>query len=567
MSDRGRVSEALVDLTSRRVVRIVPRAGVQTAITGEEWNRATNLVKADPRWQAAMAARGIADVKPIFCDALSVGSRGPGEQRRLLYVPCYDARGTRNVYGRPIEGLMALVDVGANAIIEVADSGPVPISKADPSLEQERHETLRPALKPVISSSPSGHNFSIEGAQVRWAAWSFHLSFDQRVGQIVSTLRYRDGKRDRPVLYQGHVSEMFVPYMDPDPNWSFRSYMDVGEYGFGTLASKLVVGADCPRDAVMLSPTLPSASGEPYRASNVMCAFERNSTVPLWRRSELVTASHEARQDVEFVIRSIPAVGNYDYIYDWVFTLKGDVRIEVGATGIAAAKGVVARQAQQVSSGTGALVAKHLVAPYHDHFLSFRLDLDVDGVKNRFVRDRLQLRVLAPKANRRSVWEKSSQVSPIEFGLSKLHEPELWRIESAGARTSLGHAPSFELSGGHDATSLLTPDDPPQSRAAFSSRPLWVTAYSPLEIYAAGDYPNQSDGGEGLPRFINAETISNRDLVVWYTMGFHHVTRPEDWPVLPTVRHSVTLRPHGFFDRNPAMDARREFEPPATPQP
>jgi primary-amine oxidase len=50
-------------------------------------------------------------------------------------------------------------------------------------------------------------------------------------------------------------------------------------------------------------------------------------------------------------------------------------------------------------------------------------------------------------------------------------------------------------------------------------------------------------------------------------MGFHHVTRPEDWPVLPTVRHGVALRPHGFFDRNPAMDVRREFEPTVTPRP
>jgi primary-amine oxidase len=567
MSDRGEVSEALVDLTAKRLVRLEPKAAVQTAITGEEWNRATKLVKADRRWQAAMAARGITDVRPIFCDALSIGSRGAGEKRRLLYVPCYDARGTRNVYGRPIEGLMALVDVGAGSVIQVTDSRPVPISKADPSLEQERQETLRPALKPVISSSPGGRNFSIDGAQVRWAAWSFHLSFDQRVGQIISTLRYRDGERHRPVLYQGHVSEMFVPYMDPDPNWSFRSYMDVGEYGFGTLASKLVAGADCPADAVLLSPTLPNVSGEPYRASNVMCAFERNSTVPLWRRSELVTGSHEVRQDLEFVIRSIPAVGNYDYVYDWVFTLKGEVRIEVGATGIAAAKGVAAVQAQDVGGRAGALVAPNLVAPYHDHFLSFRLDLDVDGPKNRFMRDRLQSRVLSPGADRRSVWEKNSQVSSSEIGLAPSHQPELWRVESAGARTSLGHAPSFEVSGGHNAASLLTADDPPQSRAAFSSRPLWVTAYKPSEIYAAGDYPNQGNGGEGLPRFVDGETISNEDLVVWYTMGFHHVTRPEDWPVLPTVRHGVALRPHGFFDRNPAMDVRREFEPTVTPRP
>jgi primary-amine oxidase len=108
----------------------------------------------------------------------------------------------------------------------------------------------------------------------------------------------------------------------------------------------------------------------------------------------------------------------------------------------------------------------------------------------------------------------------------------------------------------------LESGDPVQARATFSAHPLWVTAYQPAELYAAGAYPNQSPGGEGLPKYVNGERIIGRDLVVWYTMGFHHITRPEDWPVLPTVQHKVTLRPHGFFVRNPGMDVPGEGHPP-----
>jgi len=43
---------------------------------------------------------------------------------------------------------------------------------------------------------------------------------------------------------------------------------------------------------------------------------------------------------------------------------------------------------------------------------------------------------------------------------------------------------------------------------------------------------------------------------VWVNLGMHHLTRAEDLPVMPTVWHSFRLRPHNFFNRNPAIDLR-----------
>jgi primary-amine oxidase len=46
----------------------------------------------------------------------------------------------------------------------------------------------------------------------------------------------------------------------------------------------------------------------------------------------------------------------------------------------------------------------------------------------------------------------------------------------------------------------------------------------------------------------------NTDIVAWYTVGFHHVPRVEDWPQMPTMWHTFSLRPFGFLNKNPTMD-------------
>jgi primary-amine oxidase len=75
------------------------------------------------------------------------------------------------------------------------------------------------------------------------------------------------------------------------------------------------------------------------------------------------------------------------------------------------------------------------------------------------------------------------------------------------------------------------------------------------ERYAAGEYPYQSKGGDGLPKWTSANRpLDGRDVVLWYTMGITHNPRPEDWPVMPVHEAGFKLVPWGFFARNPEMD-------------
>ncbi|MGZ6999875.1 MAG: copper amine oxidase, partial [Acidimicrobiia bacterium] len=84
---------------------------------------------------------------------------------------------------------------------------------------------------------------------------------------------------------------------------------------------------------------------------------------------------------------------------------------------------------------------------------------------------------------------------------------------------------------------------------------LWVTPYRPDERRAAGDYPNQHAGGDGLPSWTAQDrSLVDTDVVVWYSFGVTHFVRPEDWPVMPVEYTGFLLSPFGFFDRNPALD-------------
>ena len=397
---------------------------------------------------------------------------------------------------------------------------------------------------------------------VRWQGWEFHVRVDPRLGLVLSTVRYDDAGTLRSVLYEASLAELFVPYMDPSVGWFFRTYLDAGEYGVGRLAVELQPGLDCPEHAVFRDAVFVDDYGEPYRSARAACLFERDAGDIAWRHTEAVTGQSEVRRSTELVVRLVSAIGNYDYVFDWVFRQDGAIRVVVGASGVEQVKAVQSRtrgEAEQSGdTAYGRLVAERTVAINHDHFFSFRLDFDVDGRRNNFVVDRLQTQRLGDAEPRRSIWTVSSNTVTREHEARlriDIEQPALWRVANPEMLGALGYPTSYELRPRGNAVSLLSPDDFPQRRAGFTDFHVWVTPYDQNERYAAGVFPNQSRGGDGLPSWTRDDRpIENTDVVLWYTMGFHHVVRAEDWPVLPMTRHEFELRPFDFFERNPALD-------------
>ncbi len=566
---RGRRTfEAVIDVSRGRMASWSEVKDVQPGILlTEEWTAAQEIVRAHPGWQEAIRKRGIDDPEAVVPVPLTVGYFGSAEERtdRLVKVVSFDARGTENFWGRPIEGLIAVVSLHQRQVIELIDTGVVPIPRGAVDLDKSSVDKLRAPPHPISVSQPQGPSYEIDGHLIQWQKWSFHWRIDPRLGLVVSMVRYTANGQSRSILYQGSLSELFVPYTDPDVGWYFRAYMDAGEYGVGKLSSPLEPGLDCPSYATFFHQLFVDEWGNPYVQGRAACLFERYAGDVAWRHYEAVTGRSEARRRTELVLRHVPAIGNYDYVFDWVFGQDGSIKISVGATGVPQVKAVASRTLSDEKSSQdaayGHMVAEHTVAINHDHFFCFRLDLDVDGRSNSFLVERLRSQRLSDDSPRKSTWVVEARTAPTEQKAKlriDLDQPALWRVINPGVRGPLGYPVSYQLATKGNAVSLFATDDFPQRRAGFTDFHLWVTPYSPHERYAAGTYPNQSRGGEGLPRWTGHDrAIQNTDIVLWYTLGLHHIVRAEDWPVLPTRWTGFELRPFDFFDANPALDLPR----------
>jgi primary-amine oxidase len=537
-----RTYEVTIDLASGMAQRVeVP--GVQPGLLPEEYGKARDAAIADSRFQRGLAARGVATAAArarLFCWTSTAGTffneeartplgATPAQIRRVVQVQCTEPVGTvLNPYARPLTGLMALVDLDAETVIDVVDTGAVTVPPPQEFDDNPRRSTSRPFVADIVDQT------------VRWGEWSFHWRVDPRVGPIVSVVTFAG----RSVLYQGALSEIFVPYMDPDPEWHWRTFLDAGEYGFGRLGTTLRRGLDCPdgarfRDATVAWP----GDGQPTVLDDAVCIFERDAAEPLWRHAEVLTNTQAGRARFDLVLRFTAELGLYSYTVDWVFGAGGDIGVEVIANGIDGVRaGAPAHHAPAVAPG--------LAAPAHDHYFNFRLDLDVDGPVNEFAHGRFVAET-PTGAGGRAIWVVREQVAERERdGQARIsfESPSQWRVRNP-ARGS-----GYVLVPGDNILPLGPPDDPGIERGAFARQHLWVTPLQPRERFAAGDYPNQN-AGDGLPKWTAANrAIRNTDIVLWYTMGFRHVPAPEDWPVLNARKLRFTLTPFGFFERNPAVE-------------
>jgi primary-amine oxidase len=567
---------ALVDLTSQRVLQLVAVAG-QPALTADEYMAAATLIAAHKPWQEAMRARGL-DPAQAYIDvwaggdalpeqALARASHGPETRvvQGVTFLRLSGAQQVDNPYDRPVEGLIAMVDLNARQVIALIDQGARPVST------ETGNASLSQPLKPLQVVEPRGSELMLQGHFVRYRNWQFYAVLQPREGLVLYDVRIRDRGRLRRVAYRLALSELYVPYGIADANWTTRHALDVGEYNAGLNAQRLTRGVDVPEnarllDAMFFSDLGPSSDNPDGKRElpETLAIFERSAGL-LWTRSDPSTSQRDSRIARELVVSWNTWIGNYIYGFEWVFKLDGSIEVRSQLHGTTLNRGTDEKPEPSAPKLGRDARGAYVAAPHHQHFLSFRLDLDIDGEKNQVME--MEVAPLGDPAFKNAFDTRTRNITAEGFRDVAPLQARHWHVESSTAKNAFGKRTSYAIEPESLAFPYSAPDYDALQHAVFAQHALWLTRQRDSERYAAGDYPYQARPREGVARFVTPqEGIVGEDLVIWYTTGFTHIARPEDYPVMSGETVSFKLVPRGFFDQNPALDVG-DVELGVTPKP
>ena len=548
------VIEAVITVEGKQI-SFTEIPGAKAPILSTESEKAIKAAKADKRIIAALKDRGIENLDQVHMETWPIGAQIPkdlDDGRRLIWTPMWQ-RPTEfaNLYAHPINGLHAIVDLDSGEVVFVENTEIIPIPQT-PGPYRENQTGANIKLKDLAIVQSEGPSFSVEGWKVNWERWNLRVGFCQREGLVIHDVKFKDQDKERKIAHRLSIAELVIPYGDPSQGAYRKNAFDTGEFGLGNYTNSLTLGCDCLGEIVYLDAAVTTPNGSIKEIPNAICMHEEDNGI-LWKHVD-ADGHTEVRRGRRFVVSSIVTVNNYEYGYFWYFYQDGTIEFEAKLTGIvltvADAIGKDHPSATELEPG--------LWAPYHQHILCARLDLDIDGEKNSVLEVESFAHPQGEKNPYGGAYETRETLFTKEKESQRVIDPfsgRYWKIVNEQVKNHMDHPVGYKLIPGHTTFPLALPESTIGKKAAFMYKHLWVTKNNDSEKYPAGDYPFQHPGGAGLPEWTKANrNIENEDVVLWYVFGTNHIPRTEDWPVMPVERTGFHLKPSGFFARSPGID-------------
>lgn len=450
-----------------------------------------------------------------------------------------------------------------------------------PNIDSEYHPSLRPppreTLKPLHIVQPEGPSFQVHGNHLTWEKWSMHIGFNYREGLTLHDIRYDN----RSLFYRLSLAEMFVPYGDPRAPYPRKAAFDLGNDGAGINANNLQLGCDCLGTIKYFDAWHNTPSGSPLKLPNVVCCHEQDDGI-LWKHTNFRTQHAVVARSRMLVLQTIITVSNYEYVFAWHFREDASLTYEVRATGIVSTAPI----AHGTTVPYGTTVGPGILAPNHQHLFCLRIDPSLSPTPSASTNNSLRVSEThalppSPDSNPFAIgYHSTSTITPTEtpLDLSPNTARTFTLINESHLNPHSQQPIGYQLLPCISQMLLAHPSSYHARRAGFANHALWVTRYRDDELFPAGRHTMQSmgvDSDGGLPTLIagraaagsekdsgdakeEGSSVRDSDIVLWHVFGSTHAPRVEDWPVMPTERMSVGLRPVGFFVGNPAIDVKTQ---------
>jgi primary-amine oxidase len=547
---------------------------LQFGATVDETTKIEKLCNNHPLILSELAKLELPKTARVVNDPWCYGTDEPAEKRRLFQCYMYIAFSDHpeaNHYANPLP-LAPVFDADSFELLWITKL-PMDEKLADQSEEfqamdhnnfqlndyhEEGQASVRGDLKPLQYVQPDGASFTVQQNRVYWQKWELDIGWNAREGAVLHNVKF-DG---RPVFYRVSINELTVPYADPRPPYHRKQAFDLGDAGFGVTANQLALGCDCLGLIKYFDGYLTDATGQPVLMKNVVCMHEVDNGIQ-WKHTNFRTphVSSVVRKR-ELIIQTVATVANYEYIVMLILDQAANLRIDIRATGILSTvpckDGVILPYATRLGPG--------VQAPYHQHIFSLRLDPAIDDYHNNSVvyedvvplepSDGVEDRFKCGFKVRQSTVKKPGF---IDFDLDsgrylKVINPNVINpVSKKPVGYRLWHITSQKI--------LMDPSSYNVRRGEFGLHPFWVSKYRDQELYAAGEFTNQSQADTGLKIWSKRdENVENDDCVLWHTFSLTHIPRPEDFPVMPCDMLSLELKPSGFFEKNPTLNIPRSAQ-------
>lgn len=296
---------------------------------------------------------------------------------------------------------------------------------------------------------------------------------------------------------------------------------------------------------------------------NVICCHEQDDGI-LWKHTNFRTGNPVVTRSRILVLQTIITVSNYEYIFAFQFCQDASILFEVRATGILSTVPSEVGLKEKVPYGT--VVAPGVLAPYHQHLFSLRIDPAIDGHANSLVIEESKALPFGDPLVHNPFgvgYVTEQQIIEREGGFDlDITKARTFKLLNENVVNPITNTPvGFKLMPFHSQMLLSHPDSFHAKRSEFGKHAVWVTRYEDDDHFPSGRHTMQSAGGEGIASRIHqrnmsgtSESVRNKDIVVWHTFGSTHNPRIEDWPVMPSEKLVVGLKPVNFFSGNPSLD-------------